>query len=75
MTDRSEDAPGPEISTAGGGDGGGTPVTGADAGTARGEFDHHGDRRTGSEPSDAGATDEAARELAEDDESEPTRSE
>jgi hypothetical protein len=67
MTERTGDAPGDEGSD--------HALTGTGAGTARGEYDHDGRPRPHSSPSDAGATDEAARELAESDESEPTRSE
>ncbi|MFC5947642.1 hypothetical protein ACFQH9_05065 [Pseudonocardia lutea] len=68
MTERTGDAPGdegPEPSLTGGGG----------AGTARGDYDHEGNPRTGSDRNDAGATDDAARELDREDESEPTRSE
>ncbi|GAA4674368.1 hypothetical protein GCM10023215_02440 [Pseudonocardia yuanmonensis] len=69
MTERTGDAPGDEGAepslTGGGG-----------AGTARGDFDHEGNPRGGDpDRTDAGATDDAARELDREYESEPTRSE
>jgi hypothetical protein len=50
-------------------------VTGSDAGTAREERDHAGNPRSAGTPSDAGATDHAARELDDENDDEPTRSE
>jgi hypothetical protein len=68
MTERTGDAPGDEGAESSlTGDGG--------AGTARGDYDHEGNPRTGSDRADAGATDDAARELDRENESEPTRSE
>jgi hypothetical protein len=64
---RTGDAPGDE--------GDDHALTGAGAGTVRGELGKHGEKRTGDLPSDAGATDEAAKDLDGENESEPTRSE
>ncbi|GAA4539633.1 hypothetical protein [Pseudonocardia xishanensis] len=66
MTDRTGDAPGNEATD--------HDLTGAGGDTAR-DLDHQGDPRTGSVGSDSGATDAAAKELDEENESEPTRSE
>lgn len=67
MTDRTGDAPGNE--------GADHALTGSAAGTARGRYDHQGRPRDTDAPSDTGATDTAARELDDENESEPTRSE
>lgn len=56
-------------------DGSDDEVTGTDAGTVRDERDHAGNPRTAGIPSDAGATEAAARELDRENEDEPTRSE
>ncbi|WP_181784180.1 hypothetical protein [Pseudonocardia pini] len=66
MTDRTGDAPGDEGSD--------HALTGAGGGTAR-DLDHEGNPRSASTASDAGATDKAAHELDDENESEPTRSE
>ncbi|WP_433503887.1 hypothetical protein ACQP04_30025 [Pseudonocardia halophobica] len=67
MTERTGDAPGDE--------GAESSLTGGGAGTARGDYDHEGNPRTTSDRNDSGATDDAARELDRENESEPTRSE
>ncbi len=56
-------------------DGSDDRVTGSDAGTVRDELDHDGARRPAVDHDDAGQTEAAAREVAQDDEDEPTRSE
>ncbi|GAA1861765.1 hypothetical protein GCM10009836_47470 [Pseudonocardia ailaonensis] len=63
---RTGDAPGDEGSD--------SALTGAGGGTAR-DRGHQGEPRPEHLPHDSGATDEAARELDEENESEPTRSE
>lgn len=56
-------------------DGSDDHVTGSGAGTVRDELDHAGNPRPSGTPSDAGATEAAAREMDRENEDEPTRSE
>lgn len=71
---RDSTSPGPDDGT----DVGTGEVTGAGAGTTRDDYGKDGTPRPSSDSSasgDSGATDRAAREVADDNEDEPTRSE
>ncbi|MCF7553523.1 hypothetical protein [Pseudonocardia sp. WMMC193] len=75
MTEHRTEHPSDRTGDAPGGEGDDHALTGAGGGTARDRYDHEGGTRDSAVPSDAGATDAAARELDAENESEPTRSE